>query len=154
MPRRTLWIFLLLLWAARLAGQDLGNLQIHGFATQGFLYSSANNYLTMPSSHGSLQWTRAVPGTLKGGPVHEVFLPTISAITWRSSILGGARRFSPDKVRCRRNSAQKQHCWTTWKRHRGAIGYVSRVNEKNSVKVLSLTVIHSREEKSAGTSNG
>jgi len=50
-------MFLLVLWAVRLAGQDLGNLQIHGFATQGFLYSSANNYLTMPSSHGSLQWT-------------------------------------------------------------------------------------------------
>ena len=39
------------------AAQDLENLQIHGFATQGFLYSTHNNYLTMKSSDGSLQWT-------------------------------------------------------------------------------------------------
>jgi len=32
-------------------------MQIHGFVTQGFLYSSNNNYLTMNSSSGSLQWT-------------------------------------------------------------------------------------------------
>ena len=40
-----------------LAAQDLENLQFHGFATQGFLYSSHNNYLTMKSSDGSPQWT-------------------------------------------------------------------------------------------------
>lgn len=39
------------------SAQDLENLQIHGFATQGFLYSTHNNYLTMNSSDGSLQWT-------------------------------------------------------------------------------------------------
>ena len=38
-------------------GQDLESVQIHGFATQGFLFSSNNNYLTMKSSSGSLQWT-------------------------------------------------------------------------------------------------
>ena len=62
MPRR---IVLCLLRLALLAcpgvpglwAQDFGNLQIHGFATQGFLYSSNNNYLTMKSSAGSLQWT-------------------------------------------------------------------------------------------------
>jgi hypothetical protein len=37
--------------------QDLENIQIHGFATQGFLFSSSNNYLSMKSSTGSLQWT-------------------------------------------------------------------------------------------------
>jgi hypothetical protein len=61
MPRRTiLKIGLVLLFpigAAELWAQDLGNLQLHGFATQGFLYSSNNNYLTMDSSRGSLQWT-------------------------------------------------------------------------------------------------
>src|SRR5690348_1583270 len=40
-----------------LFGQDLEGIQIHGFATQGFLFSSNNNYLTMKSSSGSLQWT-------------------------------------------------------------------------------------------------
>jgi hypothetical protein len=40
-----------------LFAQDLEGIQIHGFATQGFLFSSANNYLTMKSSDGSLAWT-------------------------------------------------------------------------------------------------
>jgi hypothetical protein len=57
MPRRTVLLGLLWLCAARLPAQDLENIQIHGFATQGFLFSSNNNYLTMPSSSGSLQWT-------------------------------------------------------------------------------------------------
>jgi hypothetical protein len=43
----------------RISAQDLGNLQVHGFATQGFLYSSNNNYLTMDSSSGSLRWSEA-----------------------------------------------------------------------------------------------
>ena len=38
-------------------GQDLDNIQIHGFVTQSFLYSTHNNYLTMKSSSGSFQWT-------------------------------------------------------------------------------------------------
>jgi hypothetical protein len=57
MPRRTLLLALLCLCAAGLPAQDLGNIQIHGFATQGFLFSSNNNYLTMQSSRGSLEWT-------------------------------------------------------------------------------------------------
>jgi len=49
--------FWFLLAALDLAAQDLENLQFHGFATQGFLYSSHNNYLTLKSNEGSLQWT-------------------------------------------------------------------------------------------------
>ena len=56
MPQRTA-LLLVVCCAARLVAQDLENIQIHGFATQGFLYSSHNNYLTMKSSSGSLQWT-------------------------------------------------------------------------------------------------
>ena len=36
------------------------NIQIHGYATQGFLYSSNNNLLTTHSSDGSPAWTEAV----------------------------------------------------------------------------------------------
>ncbi len=36
------------------------NIQIHGYATQGFLYSSANNMFTTSSSNGSPAWTEAV----------------------------------------------------------------------------------------------
>lgn len=57
MLRRTVLLFVTCLCAVRLVAQDLENLQIHGFATQGFLFSSHNNYLTMKSSSGSLQWT-------------------------------------------------------------------------------------------------
>ena len=35
------------------------NLQIHGFATQAFLYSNVNNYLGMNTSSGSIAWTEA-----------------------------------------------------------------------------------------------
>lgn len=57
MPRRWIIAVLLCLCLNPVAAQDLGNLQIHGFATQGFLFSSNNNYLTMDSSSGSLHWT-------------------------------------------------------------------------------------------------
>jgi hypothetical protein len=36
------------------------NLQIHGFATQGFLYTTNNNIFTTNSSNGSPAWTEAV----------------------------------------------------------------------------------------------
>jgi len=57
MFRRGIYALLVCLGSGAAIAQDLENLQIHGFATQSFLYSSANNYLTMKSSSGSLQWT-------------------------------------------------------------------------------------------------
>jgi hypothetical protein len=36
------------------------NIQIHGYATQGFLYTTQNNILTTTSSNGSPAWTEAV----------------------------------------------------------------------------------------------
>lgn len=48
---------LLCVLACGLSAQDLAGIEIHGFATQGFLFSSNNNYLTMKTSDGSLQWT-------------------------------------------------------------------------------------------------
>jgi hypothetical protein len=36
------------------------NIQIHGYATQGFLYTTQNNMLTTQSSDGSPSWTEAV----------------------------------------------------------------------------------------------
>ena len=36
------------------------NIQIHGYATQGFLYTTNNNILTTHSSDGSPAWTEAV----------------------------------------------------------------------------------------------
>ena len=36
------------------------NIQIHGYATQGFLYSTNNNILTTDSTDGSPAWTEAV----------------------------------------------------------------------------------------------
>lgn len=50
---------LLLVGVGRLFAQSLSDVEIHGFVTQGFLFSSHNNYLTMQSSAGSLQWTDA-----------------------------------------------------------------------------------------------
>jgi hypothetical protein len=39
--------------------EDL-NIQIHGYATQGFLYTTQNNFLAMTTSNGSPNWTEAV----------------------------------------------------------------------------------------------
>jgi hypothetical protein len=36
------------------------NIQIHGYATQGFLYSNQNNVLTTRSSNGSPSWNEEV----------------------------------------------------------------------------------------------
>src|SRR6266567_3679541 len=64
MLRRTVLPLLVCMCTIRLLAQDLENIQIHGFATQGFLFSSNNNYLSMKSSIGSLQWTEgAISGS-------------------------------------------------------------------------------------------
>ena len=42
--------------------EDL-NIQIHGYATQGFLYSNANNFFTTTSSNGSPAWDEVVINT-------------------------------------------------------------------------------------------
>jgi len=57
MRRIGMIVVLLSLSSAGVVAQDLENIQIHGFATQGILFSSQNNYLTMKSSSGSLRWT-------------------------------------------------------------------------------------------------
>jgi hypothetical protein len=57
MLRRVPVLLFVCLLAGHLPAQDLSGIEIHGFATQGFLFSSHNNYLTMQSSSGSLQWT-------------------------------------------------------------------------------------------------
>ena len=57
MSRRILLLALIFVFTCSLPAQDLAGIEIHGFATQGFLYSSHNNYLTMESSSGSPQWT-------------------------------------------------------------------------------------------------
>ena len=57
MPRRMLLLLLLCISVGSLRAQDLAGIEIHGFATQGFLYSSHNNYLSMQSNSGSLAWT-------------------------------------------------------------------------------------------------
>jgi hypothetical protein len=41
-------------------GQDDNKIQIHGYATQGFLYSSNNNFLATKSKQGDFNWQEAV----------------------------------------------------------------------------------------------
>jgi hypothetical protein len=52
----------LMLGAAPAIAQSLEdlNIQIHGYATQGFLYTTNNNIFTTNSSNGSPAWTEAV----------------------------------------------------------------------------------------------
>lgn len=57
MHRRIAILFLLIACSGCLLAQDLSSIQIHGFATQGFMYSSTNNFLGANTSAGSFQWT-------------------------------------------------------------------------------------------------
>jgi hypothetical protein len=57
MRRRLPLLLLVCLCASTVWAQDLAGIEVHGFVTQGFLYSSRNNYLSMQSSEGSPQWT-------------------------------------------------------------------------------------------------
>ncbi|MGA2419947.1 MAG: hypothetical protein ABSG69_07665 [Candidatus Acidiferrum sp.] len=59
MPRNLFVLVLLSFFAGTVSAQDLSNIQIHGFATQAFLYSNDNNYLGMNTSQGSTGWTEA-----------------------------------------------------------------------------------------------
>jgi hypothetical protein len=62
MKRLLICAMALVLGAVPAAAQSLEdlNIQIHGYATQGFLYSSANNYFTTSSTNGSPAWNEAV----------------------------------------------------------------------------------------------
>jgi hypothetical protein len=57
MYQRILTLLLVCACTGTVSAQDLSNIQIHGFATQGFLYSSTNNFLGANTSAGTLQWT-------------------------------------------------------------------------------------------------
>src|SRR5258708_4939362 len=58
----TLLIAMLGLTEAHAPAQSMDdiNLQVHGYATQGFLYTNHNNWDTTKSSDGSAAWTEAV----------------------------------------------------------------------------------------------
>ncbi len=63
MHRRTVLLLSICLCAARLSLQAQEfklfdrQIQIHGFASQGFVYTSDNNWLTMKTSKGSAAFT-------------------------------------------------------------------------------------------------
>lgn len=59
-PLLALALFLASALAASAQTLDDLNLQLHGYATQGFLYSAHNNWNTTASSDGSAAWTEAV----------------------------------------------------------------------------------------------
>jgi hypothetical protein len=62
MNRLLVGVLALALGAVTATAQSLDdlNIQIHGYATQGFLYTTNNNILTTQSSAGSPDWTDAV----------------------------------------------------------------------------------------------
>jgi hypothetical protein len=62
MHHRHLAIVLLLVSASAAYAQKIDdmNIQVHGYATQSFLYSDHNNWNTTQSSDGSAAWTEAV----------------------------------------------------------------------------------------------
>jgi hypothetical protein len=83
--------------------------------------------------------TRVAPVVLKGGPVREVFLrkhvgdnPEEFRARWRKAIFTGQGSMPKE---CRTEGEQLDYLGIT----PGAIGYVSRVSETNSVKVLRVS---------------
>jgi hypothetical protein len=62
MKRITLGLLLavMAIHAAHAQDMDSLNIQVHGYAAQGFLYTTHNNILTTQSSQGTAAWTEAV----------------------------------------------------------------------------------------------
>jgi len=62
MNRRLAGALAVILTAIPVGAQSLDdlNIQIHGYATQGFLYTTNNNAFTTKSSDGSPAWTEAL----------------------------------------------------------------------------------------------
>ena len=57
MSRRLHLFLLVCTCTGSLYAQDVAGIVAHGFVSQGFLFSSNNNYLSMKSTDGSPQWT-------------------------------------------------------------------------------------------------
>jgi len=83
--------------------------------------------------------TRVAPVLLKGGPVHEVFLrkhigdsPEEFRAHWRKAVFTGQGSM-PKEFRSQGELLDYVEATP------GAIGYVSHLNPKNSVKVLSVS---------------
>jgi len=62
MNRVLIGVLTLVLWAMPAAAQSLAdlNVEVHGYAAQGFLYTTHNNIFYADSSDGSPEWTEAV----------------------------------------------------------------------------------------------
>ena len=115
MPRRMLLLLLLCISVYSLRAQDLAGIEIHGFATQGFLYSSHNNYLSMQSSSGSSAWTDG-------------------AVSVTDSLTDNFR-VGIQLHTCDSESALIEYVSVT----PGALGYVSRVPPKSDIKYVPMT---------------
>ena len=81
---------------------------------------------------------RAIPVLLKGGPAHEVFLhrhigetPDEFRIRWRKAVFTGQGSMPKEFLS---ETALLEYIAVT----PGAIGYVSRVNDPDAVKVLAV----------------
>ena len=57
LSRRMCLFLLVCTCTGSLYAQDFEGIVVHGFVSQGFLFSSNNNYLSMKSTDGSPQWT-------------------------------------------------------------------------------------------------
>ena len=71
MKRFIIGLGLLCMTAGALHAQDLDSVQIHGFATQGILFSSQGNFLTSRASSGDPGWTEAVV-TISDNPLPKL----------------------------------------------------------------------------------
>lgn len=83
--------------------------------------------------------SRAVPAVLKGGPAHEVFLrkhvgdtPEEFRIRWRKAVFTGQGSMLKE---CNSEAALLEYIIST----PGAVGYLSRIADEGSVKVLAVT---------------
>ena len=81
-------LMLLGLIPAAAFGGDFGdlNVQVHGTLAQGALLSSYNNFLTAPTSHGTLQWTDAALNA--GRDFTDRFRAGVQLHTYRLGELG------------------------------------------------------------------
>jgi len=88
MSRRVCLFVLVCSCAGSLHAQDIAGIAVHGFVSQGFLFSSNNNYLSMKSSDGSPQWTDAVVDI--SDPIAEKLLVGIQLRMYQLGQFGGS----------------------------------------------------------------
>jgi hypothetical protein len=137
MKRILVGAFALALSASPIIAQSLEdlNIQIHGYATQGFLYSTNDNWNSTASTDGSPAWTEAVfnitaqPSSKLRVGVQERY--SMYRAGWRSLVFSGQASMP-------KNLDPESAVVEFVAHNAGAIGYIGKATPHEGVKVIAV----------------